>query len=349
MSEQKPDLSVVIATLGRPLLIRTLESLLSADGFDRCEVLVIGVVPPGDTLDQLKNLIARHPRIRRLEVSFSQGDMSEKRNVGWKEARGGIVAFVDDDVVVADQWVLSILEPFARPDVGLVTGPSLVPDDLPTMPRLAGMTLASKATGYVSHRYLFASHEPLDVRWSRIIGCNMAFRKSLLELVGGFDPRYGPGDDLLAAAKLTRRGYKLVFHPRASLYHYPRSSFVRFCKQIFGYGATRVRLVRAGTEIELTTLVPGLWVLSLLVLGAGALCSKICLWLLVLDLVLYFFVDLWITLTKVAETKRKIDLLMFFLVPVLHLSYGLAEWTELFRPNKDLSEKLPSAGKPPSP
>ena len=59
----------------------------------------------------------------------------------------------------------------------------------------------------------------------------------------------------------------------------------------------------------------------------------------ILDLAAYALADLWITLSKVAETRRKIDLLLFFLVPVLHLSYGLAEWAELFRPNKDLSEK----------
>ena len=249
------------------------------------------------------------------------------------------MAFVDDDVVVADRWAFSILEPFERQDVGLVTGPSLVPDDLQTMPRLAGMALASKAAGYVSQRYVLASHEPIEVPWSRIIGCNMAFRKSLLEQVGGFDPRYGPGDDLLAASKLTRLGHKLVFHPGASLDHYPRSSFVGFCKQIYGYGATRIRLIRAGTEIEPTTLVPGVWVLSLLVLGVGALFSTIFLWLLALDLVLYFFADLWITLSKFRETRRPIDLLLVFVVPVLHLSYGLAEWCELLRPDRDLSEK----------
>ena len=33
--------------------------------------------------------------------------------------------------------------------------------------------------------------------------------------------------------------------------------------------------------------------------------------------------DGWITLSKFAETKRKVDLLLFLLVPVLHVSYGL--------------------------
>ena len=133
-----------------------------------------------------------------------------------------------------------------------------------------------------------------------------------------------------------------MFNPQAYVYHYPRESLGRFWKQIHGYGATRIRLLRAGCDFEPTTLVPGAWVLSLLVLGSGAWFSTVFLWLLTLDLILYFAADLWITWSKFLETRKPIDLLLIFLVPILHLSYGVAEWIELFRPNKDLSEKSAS-------
>jgi hypothetical protein len=135
----------------------------------------------------------------------------------------------------------------------------------------------------------------------------------------------------------------LLFNSDAYVYHYPRQSFARFWRQIWGYGATRVRLIRAGTEIELTTLVPGAWVFSLLALGVGGFFSKWCVFLLILDLAAYTMADAWITWSKYQETKQKVDLLLFFLTPVMHASYGLAEWVELFRPNKDLSEKSPAA------
>lgn len=341
-SETKPRLSVVIPTLGRPLLVRTVESLIRSSGFDQMEVIVSGRISEGPVLDEVKRFCVQHAQIRNLPVSFETGDSSEKKNAGMRASRAELVAFLDDDVVVAPDWPERMISSFEQPDVGLVSGPALVPEGVSLMTRLAGLALSSAAAGYVSERYLKGQSGLRQIDWSRIIGCNMVYRAKVIEEIGSFDPAFWPGEEMIAAFRTKQRGYVLLFNPEAYVYHYPRQSLVRFWKQIWGYGATRVRLVRAGTEFEPTTVVPGAWVFSLLVFGLGAIFSKGFLILLILDLVAYALADLWITLAKVAETKRKIDLLLFFLVPVLHLSYGLAEWVELFRPNKDLSEKSAS-------
>ncbi len=336
---QPIKLSVAIPTLGRPILIRTLESLAAADGFDRIEVLVAGFIADGPVKERLDALTKKHPNIRHLPVSFAAGDSSEKKNAGFRAATADIVAFLDDDVVVARDWPEKIAAPFGDPAVGLVSGPGLIPDDISLMGRLAGIALASRAAGYVSERYMAGQGQARPVKWSRLIGCNMAYRKSVMNQLGGFDPKFWPGEEMLAAFLATARlGHTLVFQPEARVYHYPRASFARFCRQMYGYGATRVRLFRAGVEFEPTTIVPGLWVLSLVVLGAAALFSKWALVLLLLDLALYALADLWITLAKFGETRKPADLLIFFLIPFMHLSYGAAEWVELLRPGKDLSE-----------
>jgi cellulose synthase/poly-beta-1,6-N-acetylglucosamine synthase-like glycosyltransferase len=337
-----PRMSVVIPTLGRPILIKTLESLSRSEGFESMEIVVAGRVLEKSVLDALNKMTERFPSIIHLPVSFTSGDSSEKKNAGFRASHADIVAFLDDDVVVAKDWPLRMLETFNDPTVGLVSGPSLVPEDISPLAHLAGVALASKAAGYVSGRYLQGHPEPRRITWSRIIGCNMAYRRRVLEEIGAFDPTFWPGEEMIASFRAMKNGHVLMFNPQAYVYHYPRESLSRFWKQIHGYGATRIRLLRGGCDFEPTTLVPGVWVLSLLVLGVGALFSKIFLWLLMLDLVLYFFADLWITLSKFRETRRRIDLLLIFLVPVLHLSYGIAEWAELFRPNKDLSEKSAS-------
>lgn len=335
----RPRLSVVIPTLGRPIVIRTLESLLATRIFGEIEVIVVGVVPDGPVLNQLHNLVAGHPGLRHLPLSFEKGDSSEKKNAGFRQSRADIVAFIDDDVVVETDWPERILEPFADASVGLASGPSLIPDDVSFMARLAGVALASKAAGYVSERYLAGDAGPRQVKWSRLIGCNMAYRRPVLEEVGLFDPVFWPGEEMIAAYRATARGHRLVFHPGARLYHYPRRSFARFWKQIHGYGLTRIRLLRGGVDFEPTTVLPAAWVLSLVVLGLAAPFLAVARYLLVLDLVLYLLADAWIAVSKVLETRRAADLLIFFLVPFMHLSYGLAEWIELFRPNKDLSER----------
>ena len=338
----KPRLSIVIPTLGRPILIRTLESLAAAQGFEDTEVFVVGVIPEGPVLEQFRGLAARHPQIRHLPVSFAAGDSSEKKNAGFRASRAELVAFLDDDVVVAPDWPLRIVEPFARAEVGLVSGPALVPSDIGPLAHLAGVALSSKAAGYVSERYLKGHPEPRRIGWSRIIGCNMAYRRSVLESIGGFDPAFWPGEEMIAAFRAEKKGHVLVFHAEAHVHHYPRESVGRFWRQMHGYGATRVRLLRAGVDFEPETLVPAAWVLSLVVLAPGALFFKPLLYLLALEMVLYVLADIWITFTKFNDTRKAVDLLVFFLVPVMHLSYGLGEWIEFLRPNKDLSEKTGS-------
>jgi GT2 family glycosyltransferase len=207
------------------------------------------------------------------------------------------------------------------------------------MTRLAGVALASKAAGYVAQRYLKGDPEPREVKWSFLIGCNMAYRRSVLELAGMFDPLFWPGEEMIAAFKATQAGHKLVFHPLAYLYHYPRASLGRFLKQIYGYGATRIRLIRAGVEFEASTIVPAAWVASLVVLTALLPWCDVCRYLLLINLALYVMADAWVTAIKALETRRVADLLIFFLIPLMHLSYGMAEWMELAFPGRDLSEK----------
>jgi GT2 family glycosyltransferase len=213
----------------------------------------------------------------------------------------------------------------------------LTPEDIPLMARLAGSALASKAAGYVAQRYQAGVAQPRAVKWSSLIGCNMAFRRTVLEEIGGFDPKFWPGEEMLAAFRATRRGHQLIFHSGAALYHYPRQTLAGFVRQMFGYGATRIRLIRAGVDFEPTTLVPALLVLSLPGLAIGACFLPWVGFLLALEILLYMGVCLTCAILKIFETRCWVDGLIFFVIPLMHVSYGFAEWVEWFRPNKDLS------------
>ncbi len=347
MLPAQPLLSVVIPTLGRAILVQTLSSLVRTTDAARLEIIVAGKIPDPAVAAAVADLQAQHPQIQHLPISFPKGDSSEKKNAGWRAARAGVVAFLDDDVIVEADWPQRILEPFRDAQVGLVSGPSLVPDTLPLMARLAGVTLASKAAGYVAERYTAERAENFAAKWSNLIGCNMAFRKNVIEKIGGFDVAFWPGEEMLAAFRATQAGHTLVFAPGAALQHFPRATFRGFLRQMHGYGATRIRLIRAGVEREWTTLIPAVWVASLLLLGLAAPFTRWALWLLGADLALYLLAALAVTLLKLRETGRACDALIFFLIPCMHLAYGWAEWVEYFRPNADLGlNKKESSCKP---
>jgi glycosyltransferase involved in cell wall biosynthesis len=343
MPTPTPKLSVVIPTMGRAILFKTLDSLRETEGNADLEIIVVGVIPDGPVLDRVKELVAADPRVQHLSIRYPKGDASEKRNAGYRASRADIVAFIDDDVYVPPHWTTRVLEAFAPADIGMVSGPSLVPTDISLLARLAGLALSSRAAGYVAHRYVKGQEAVKRVKWSRTIGCNMIFRRSAFEQITGFDPDFYPGEEMIAADAVARRGHALVFDSEAYVYHYPKTTFRGFWRQIFRYGATRIRLMRAGLDVEWTPLVPAAWVLSLVVLGLGAAFSLWLKWLLWLDVGAYSVVSLFIALGIFVETRRPSDLLLLFIQPFMHLAYGVGIWVEVFRPDKDLGDAL---GKP---
>ena len=332
-------LSVVIPTMGRDTLIRTVESLAAAEGFDGLDLIVAGKVADPDVAARLAEFCARHPNVRHLDVQFETGDSSRKKNEGAAAARAALIAFLDDDVVVASDWPRRIAEPFADAKVGLASGPSLVPDDVNRIGRLAGLALSSRAAGYVAKRYRQNREKAYEVGWEHVIGCNAAYRREAFEQLGGFPADFYPGEEMIAAFRTERAGWKLTFAPAAWVKHYPRQSLLRFWRQMWTYGATRIRLLRGGVSFHPLPLVPGLWVGGTAALAALAPFFPWARGLLAADLGLYALLALAETLGTVLWTRRAGDWGLLAMIPWMHLAYGLAEWAETFRPGTDFSER----------
>lgn len=334
-------LSVVIPTMGREILIRTLNSLVAAEGFDGIEVIVTGRVADAAVAGRLRDLCAQHPNLRHLDIQFDTGDSSRKKNAGAAVAQAPLIAFLDDDVVVAPDWPLRIAEPFADPQVGLASGPSLVPDDINFIGRLAGLALSSRAAGYVAERYRRNRADSYAIDWDRVIGCNAAYRREAFEAMGGFPADFYPGEEMIAAYRTEQAGWTLVFTPAAWVKHYPRQSLGRFWRQMWGYGATRIRLLRGGVSFTPMPLVPGLWAGVTVALAGLAPFFPWAAWLLAVDLALYAAMALAVTVRTLVHTRRGADVALLGMIPLMHLAYGLAQWAEAMRPGRDFSERPP--------
>ncbi|MBP5788181.1 MAG: hypothetical protein J6Y19_10265, partial [Kiritimatiellae bacterium] len=220
----------------------------------------------------------------------------------------------------------------------------LVPDGLNEVGRQAGLALSSGAAGYVARRYLGGAGEARDAGWDEIIGCNAAYRRTAFVQIGGFSADFYPGEEMLAAWRTEAAGWKLKFVPGARVWHWPRQGLGRFWRQMWRYGATRVRLIRAGVDWHAITLVPGLWV------GVTAGLAVVGAWwrpawaLLGLDLLAYGLVAAWFAAEVVRETRRAGDWRVWGMMWVMHAAYGLGEWLELVRPSRDLSDAPAGAG-----
>jgi GT2 family glycosyltransferase len=211
MMSQGRKVSIVIATLNRQeILCETLGYLLAQD-YPDCEIIVV---------DQTAGVI---PRLRRLldekagrihYIQLSTPSLTLARNAGTREASGEIVIFVDDDVVVGPEFVRSHVRNFREDAIGGVTGLTFNGPDGTLADALGTLEVLHNAVGPLHEG------EVSDVNW--LPGCNMSFRKNLLEEVGLFDEQFTGGavcEDVDISLRIQLRGYRLVADTRIRLVH----------------------------------------------------------------------------------------------------------------------------------
>src|SRR3990172_4925700 len=160
--------------------------------------------------------------------------LSSARNTGRAAATGEIVAYLDDDAYPDPHWLSYLAETFSRADHVGVGGPNLTPaEDGPIAQCVA------HSPGNPTHVLL------TDEEAEHIPGCNMAFRRSALEAIGGFDPRFrAAGDDVDACWRLRECGWTLGFSPAAMVWHHRRKTVSAYLRQQLGYGEAEGLLAR---------------------------------------------------------------------------------------------------------
>jgi GT2 family glycosyltransferase len=226
-----PRISVIVCTYNGSRTIREcLDGLLQLE-YPNFEVIV---VDDGST-DRTAAIAREYPF--RL-ISTPNRGLSSARNTGLRAATGEIVAYIDDDAFPDPHWLHYLAAGFRDGRHVGVGGPNIPPP----------------GNGVVADCVAHAPGGPIHVLLSdqeaeHVPGCNMSFRRSALQAIGGFDPRFRTaGDDVDVCWRLQERGWTIGFSPAAMVWHHRRKTMRAYLRQQWGYGRAEALLERKWPE-----------------------------------------------------------------------------------------------------
>ena len=219
-----PLLTIAICTKDRPAgverLLSSLQEQTSAlpSGSAGIEILVVDNAPSDE---RTRELLGRYSQVR--YVREVRPGLNFARNRALKEARGEILAFLDDDVIVDQHWSTGLASAWTENrEAGAFTG-QVLPMELETEAQIIFERRCGFRHGFNRIRYgaVFPGN-PLYPGGSGILGAgaNMAFNVEMLRNIGGFDEALDTGaavpggGDLDIFYRVIRAGYTLVYEPR---------------------------------------------------------------------------------------------------------------------------------------
>jgi glycosyltransferase involved in cell wall biosynthesis len=237
----QPLVTVAVCTRERPDdLARCLEALGRLD-YHNLDLLVVDNAPCTDATERVvrRHLLVRYVREPRPGLDWA-------RNRAILECRGEILAYTDDDVIVDPGWVSALVDVFAAdPEVMAVTG-LVIAHELDTEAQHLFETYGGFGRGFLRKWYRAAADRPLAPVHGGTgkfgTGANMAYRRSLFDCIGGFDPALdvgtctNGGGDLEMFFRVLKEGHTLVYEPRAMVRHRHRREYEQLRTQIANNG-----------------------------------------------------------------------------------------------------------------
>lgn len=233
VAKELPPISVVVCTRDRPEQLARCLAALQKQDYPDYEVVVVDNVSEDAAVEQIISASGfRYVREERPGLDWA-------RNRGWQAARHALIAFSDDDAQPEPDWLRWVAHAFVQPDVDVMTGrvePLALETEAQRLFEVYGGMSKGKLPRRIEGAHLHGQH--LLSAHDCGVGANMAFRRTALQKLGGFDTALdtgtlsgGAGDiDIFHRALVNKMVIR--YQPSALVYHEHRRSMQALERQI---------------------------------------------------------------------------------------------------------------------
>jgi glycosyltransferase involved in cell wall biosynthesis len=162
-----------------------------------------------------------------LDIHRKEGQRGACRNYAVERTDADAVAFIDGDCIANPFWARHLRE------------------GLDEHPIVAGRTIDIGYWAFEDLQRVELERNGTDVTYP---SCNLAYRREVVEEVGGFDDAFVTAEDIDLNLRAVDRGYEIGVEEDAIVYHRARDSFTSFFKQAYwnGYGRKQLTLKHGG-------------------------------------------------------------------------------------------------------
>lgn len=230
------ELSLIICTRNR---CKSLEKTLAAMGkLDikglRLELVVVDNGSNDSTAAVIESAANRLP-FDVLCVQEKRAGLSYARNAGLAASTGAIIAFTDDDVIPASNWLIELTRPILEGRADAVAGECIL-----------APSIIQPWMGQLHRKLLAETNFSNNDEWI-LTGLNMAFTRDVLSQVSGFNVNLGAGakiafgEDTLFTIELRAAKYRITYARDAVVVHYPdvsRLDYAGWKRRAIGEGRT---------------------------------------------------------------------------------------------------------------
>jgi rhamnosyltransferase len=203
-------ISVIIPTLNAAASLDNLLSSLKNQSVP-CEIIVVD----SSSLDGTEEIAAAHS-VRTIRIRKEEFGHGRTRNLAAGRAQGDIISFFTQDALPLDERCLeNLVEPLSRPDVAASYGRQIPTESARMTERFA------RSFNYSDVSVVKAASDipVLGIKTFFFSNVCSAVRREEFTEIGGFPEEVVMFEDMLFAARLILKGYKIAYVPGARVSH----------------------------------------------------------------------------------------------------------------------------------